>query len=328
MNFFDNLAAKVDEKNSRVCLGLDPFLDGKAAIPRFILDQHPDDKNGAILEFNTRVLEAVGDIIPVVKPQSAFYEAHDAHHALKETIRIAKKMGLLVILDAKRNDIGSTSEAYATAAFDIMQADALTVNAYLGTDGVIPFLKHDGKGIFVLVKTSNPGSGDFQDLFSVSLPGIPAELSRVAVNQGMHDSLVVESRGDVLHVGNILLERNYLQMAKLVNRWNDESKERGTGKYGAVGAVVGATYPAQLKQLRAVMGSAFLLVPGYGTQGGTANDVKHGFLPGGTGAIVNSSRALLYAYALSKEHATAPERFCDATRVETLKMRDEINAAL
>ncbi|MEX2681670.1 MAG: orotidine-5'-phosphate decarboxylase [Candidatus Sigynarchaeota archaeon] len=307
--FMDELARQIAEKNSRVCVGLDPTFQGQASIPRFLLDASKNSRSEAILEFNARILETVHDIVPAVKPQLAFYMAHDAMDALKKTIQKAKKLGLLVILDGKFNDIGSTSEAYATAAFDVLGADAVTVNGYLGTDCVEPFLKRRGKGIFVLAKTSNKSSGEFQDLFSMPIPDAPA---------GKTSTLV----------GDAALERNYVHMVKLVAGWNEQFKDPGMITYGKAGVVVGATYPEQLREVRALLPNAFILVPGYGVQGATAEDVKHGFAANGSGAVVNSSRALLYAYTLSKKHACPAESFEKATRQETEQMRDEINAAL
>jgi orotidine-5'-phosphate decarboxylase len=307
--FMDELAQQISEKNSRVCLGLDPTFQGQASIPRFLLDTFESSQPEAIYEFNARILEAVHDIVPVVKPQLAFYMAHDALDTLKKTIKKAKKLGLLVILDGKFNDIGNTSDAYATAAFDVLGADAVTVNGYLGTDCVEPFLKRPGKGIFVLVKTSNKSSGEFQDLFSLPLPNVPAGEPAATVQ-------------------NAVVERNYIRMAKLVATWNGQFKESGTGAFGKAGVVVGATYPQQLKEIRAILRDAFILVPGYGAQGATAADVRHGFDADGSGAVINSSRALLYAYSLSKKYACPAETFETATRKETEQMRGEINAAL
>nr|MDO8086636.1 orotidine-5'-phosphate decarboxylase [Candidatus Sigynarchaeum springense] len=307
--FMDELARRIAEKNSRVCVGLDPALQGQASMPRFLLDAAKDSRSDAILEFNERILEAVQDIVPAVKPQLAFYMAYDAMDALKKTIKKAKKLGLLVILDGKFNDIGNTSDAYATAAFDVLGADAVTVNGYLGTDCVEPFLKRPGKGIFVLAKTSNKSSGEFQDLFSMPVADAPA---------GKSSTLV----------GDAALERNYVRMVKLVAGWNERFKDPGPATYGKAGVVAGATYPEQLREVRALLPGAFILVPGYGAQGATAADVKHGFTTDGSGAIVNSSRALLYAYALSKKHACPAVSFEKATRKETEQMRDEINAAL
>ncbi len=307
--FMDELARKVSEKNSRVCLGLDPTFQGQASIPKFLVDAFDGSQPEAIYEFNARILEAVHDIVPVVKPQLAFYMAHDALDTLKKTIKKAKKLGLLVILDGKFNDIGNTSEAYATAAFDVLGADAVTVNGYLGTDCVEPFLKRPGKGIFVLAKTSNKSSGEFQDLFSMPIPDAPPGNPTALVNDAA-------------------LERNYVRMVKLVADWNDRFKDPEPASYGKAGVVVGATYPQQLREIRALLPGAFILVPGYGAQGATAADVRHGFTTGGSGAIINSSRALLYAYALSKKHSSPAESFEKATRKETEQMRDEINAAL
>lgn len=304
----DELTKKISEKESRVCLGLDPSFQGQASIPQFLLETFDNTPSEAILEFNTRIMEAVQDIVPVVKPQLAFYMANDAMDALKKTISKAKQLGLIVILDAKFNDIGNTSEAYATTAFDVLGADAVTVNGYLGTDCIESFLRNPDKAIFVLVKTSNKSSGDFQDLFSISAPDVPLTVPSATF-------------------ANETLERNYVHMARLVSTWNEQFIDPGAN-FGKIGVVIGATYPEQLKQLRSLVPGTFILIPGYGAQGATAADVKHGFTSEGSGAIVNSSRALLYAYALSKRNACEPENFEDATRKETEQMRAEINAAL
>lgn len=308
----NDLDARMTEKNCRVCLGMDPMLGSKGGIPRFIVDAHDGDMDAAIMEFNARILETCHDLLPAIKPQSAYYEAFDAMRALKETIRLAKKHGILVILDGKRNDIGSTSDAYASAMFDVFHADAATVNAYLGSDCINAFLKHDGKGIFVLVKTSNPSSAEYQDLFSIEAP------------DDARRSFSLEAAR--LPAG-ALLEPNYIKMARLVVAWN-EKKRKDYATFGPAGMVVGATFPDQLEFLRRLAPRCFLLIPGYGAQGGTAADVARGFMPGGSGAIVNSSRGLLYAYAVSKENACPEESFERACRGELVAMRDAINAAL
>lgn len=310
MNAMDELSEKTKEKNSHVCLGMDPRFSGKASIPEFLIKEHGGDRDKIILDFNTRLLEEAGDLVAVIKPQIAYYEAHDAMDALKGTIALAKKMGMLVILDAKRNDIGSTSEAYAKAIFDNLGADMTTVNPYLGSDCVAPFLERDGKGTFILVKTSNASSVEFQDLFSARLDDVPA------------DEFQVTTAGR-----DLVLERNYIKVARLVLEWNE--KFGGENEhYGRAGAVVGATFPAQLKRLRALLKDVFFLIPGYGAQGATAADIKHGFDGDGSGAVVNSSRGLLYAYALSKDNACEPEKFATATRNEITQMNESISKTL
>lgn len=314
MNFMEQLQAKVDEVGSRACLGMDPSVDGKAAIPRFLLEEHDGDMNATFQEFNFRILEATADSVAVIKPQIAYYEAHGALGALKATIDRAKKQGLLVILDAKRNDIGSTSTAYAKAMFEHYGAGATTVNPYLGSDCIKPFLEYTDNGIFVLVKTSNPSSKEIQDLFSAPLDGVePTTMS-----------MDLEQLGARADRGSLVLERNYVRVARLVASWNEDFD----GEFGPAGAVIGATFPDELKYLRSIMPRSLLLIPGFGVQGGTAEDVRHAFLPRGRGAVINSSRGLLYAYALSKENKCDPGRFEDATRAELLQMNARLNAAI
>ena len=162
MNFIEDLIQLIKEKKSVVCMGLDPRMDKEGEIPKYLIDEY-DNHDKIILEFNKELIEDTCDLIPVIKPQIAFYEKYDALDALKETIKFAHKNDLLVILDAKRNDIGSTSEAYAYSIFKNLNVDACTINAYLGFDGVKPFLEYKEKGVFILVKTSNPSSAEFQD---------------------------------------------------------------------------------------------------------------------------------------------------------------------
>ncbi|MHA1372153.1 MAG: orotidine-5'-phosphate decarboxylase [Promethearchaeota archaeon] len=319
MNFMEKLQEKIEEMECIVCLGMDPRFDGKGFIPGFLLEEHGGDPEQAILEFNMRILDAVGDIIPVIKPQMAYYEAFGAYKALKETISKARKHGILVILDGKRNDIGSTSDAYAKAMFERLKADACTLNPYLGSDCIKPFLKYKGYGIFVLVKTSNPSSIEFQDLFSTKLLGIEDDILEVKVELSTD-----ENSGDAcLQRESLVLERNYLKVARLVLDWS-RSTQLSDERFGAVGAVIGATYPQQLKLLRSRLKDVFFLIPGFGFQGGKAEDIRYGFQEDGSGAVINSSRALLYAYMLSKDYRCDPSNFEDATKKEILKMNEEI----
>ena len=306
MNIMESLNERVQELGCAVCVGMDPRFSGKARIPDYLLEEHDNDQNSTILEFNVRILEAVGDIVPVIKPQFAYYEARDALDALKQTIQKAKNKGILVILDAKMNDIGSTSQAYATAAFEGQGADRGTVNGELGTERGKPVLDREDNGIFILVKTSNPSSIEFQDLFSVNIGDIDASKMATTISGQ-----------------KITLERNYMKMARLVNLWNDEYRSQSE-KFGPTGAVIGATFPTQLKELRRFMPDSMFLIPGFGAQGGTAKDVKPGFHDDGSGAVVNSSRGLLYAYEKSEIHACAPENFENATRNELMMMKDAI----
>ncbi|ALM10412.1 MAG TPA: orotidine-5'-phosphate decarboxylase [Candidatus Peribacter riflensis] len=253
MHFADVLT-DATQKKSPVCVGLDPALD---KLPEGIAK----DAKG-LLDFSTGIIDAVKDIAACVKPQMAYYEAlgWEGMRAFFETCAYAKLQGLLVIADGKRNDIGSTCDAYADAYLSKdSPIDALTISPYLGSDGIKPFIERcnkNDKGIFVLVKTSNPSSGELQDL----------------------------TVGD---------ETVHEHMAQLVDGWGLSFLGKESG-YSCVGAVVGATYPEELKYLRSLLSHAILLIPGYGAQGGTAADIKAGFV-NGNGAIVNSSRGIIFA---------------------------------
>jgi orotidine-5'-phosphate decarboxylase len=252
-SFSDRLAAAIRAKRTALCVGLDPRFD---SLPQAIRERYKSEPAGTVQEFCLRVLDIVAPIAPVVKPQSAFFEALGTAgiYVLQHVMRRAKELGLVTILDAKRGDIASTAEAYATAAFDQFDADALTVNPYLGRDAVEPFItraRKDGRGLFVLVRTSNPGAGLFQDL---NCDGKPL----------------------------------YQHVAAAVKEWN-------AGR-GDVGAVIGATQPAELKKLRELLPDEWFLIPGYGAQGGTAADIRCGFRTDGLGAIVNSSRGVTFPF--------------------------------
>jgi orotidine-5'-phosphate decarboxylase len=268
-NFGDRLAEAVRRRGNPVLVGLDPRV---AQLPRGLLAggtaASPSAKADAFRRFCQEVIDVVAPLVPAVKPQAAFFEqlGPPGMQALAEVIRYARQAGLLVILDGKRNDIGSTAEAYAEAYLSPLESspwgsDALTVSPYLGDDSLQPFVdmaRSAGTGIFVLVKTSNPGGGTFQDL---------------------------ECNGRPL----------YRHVGDLVERLATETA--GAAGYGAVGAVVGATYPEQLAELRAAMPHAWILIPGFGSQGGTAADVAAGFHPQGLGAIVNNSRGIIFTHA-------------------------------
>ena len=264
--FGDRLADAVRAKKSAVCVGLDPRWGSLPHSIRTGID--PSDRNaiaGATECFCRHVIDAVADYAPVVKPQAAFFEqlGPSGMVVLGSVIQYARKAGLLVLLDGKRGDIGTTAEAYADAYLgesSAWQCDALTVNPYLGDDTLKPFVDscHSrAAGIFVLVKTSNHGSGFIQDK---------------------------------VFAGRTVYE----QIAALVQQLAEQSV--GTTGYGSIGAVVGATYPEQLAKLRSQMPNTWILIPGYGAQGGTATDVAHGFDKNGLGAIVNSSRGIIFAY--------------------------------
>jgi len=304
MYFIEKLIQIIREKKSIVCMGLDPRLDQEGQIPQYLIDEF-QDPNKIILEFNKILIENASELIPVVKPQIAFYEKYDALSALKDTIKYAQKNDLLVVLDSKRNDIGSTSEAYAYSTFEIYGADACTINAYFGIDGVKPYLeKYKEKGVFVLVKTSNPSSRNFQGLFSAEIPGIDDNQTETTVKE-------------------IKLERNYIYMAKLVHKWGQELTD--FSGYHNLGVVVGATYPQELKSIREIVKNSFILMPGYGAQGAQAKDIKFGFDEHGLGGIVNSSRSIMFAYYNKK---IPPEKFGEAAREEIIDMNKKINAEI
>jgi len=304
-NAVDLLIDKIKETNNPTVMGLDPRYD---MLPECIRSKYEKSIHGAcqaILEYNKKLIDATYDIVPAVKPQIAFYEMFgiEGIEVFKKTCEYAKEKGMIVIADIKRGDIGTTAAAYSNAFLgktpigDIWQSvfdlEFITVNPYLGADGVIPFVedaKKYNKGIFVLVKTSNKSSGDLQDL---------------KTEDG---------------------EEIYVKVAKLVNEWGKEL----VGEYGysSISAVVGATYPKQLEKLREVMPNAYFLIPGYGAQGGKAEDIALGFKDG-LGGIVNASRSLMCAYKSDrwKDQFTEKE-FAKATRAEAIRMRDELNNAI
>jgi len=308
--FPGRLREAVRTKNSRVCVGLDPVLDRlPAEVVQASVQRHGDSLLAvamAYLEFGKGIIDAVSHLAAAVKPQSAFFEACGPAglFVLKELIDYAALKGVLTIEDAKRGDISSTAEAYAQGhlgatrlpgggAEPAFAPDALTVNPYLGRDGLAPFVRvceEHGKGVFVLVRTSNPSAGDLQDLV-VSEGGLPVYL-RVA-------AMVAEiSRG----------------------------LEDPDG-YTPVGAVVGATYPEQARAARQILPSSWFLVPGYGAQGAGAADVLPCFDAGGYGAIVSSSRGIIYAHQTpwAREKGLSWQA---AAAAAADKMREEINRAL
>lgn len=301
----DLLVEKIKEKGNPSVAGLDPKID---YVPEYIRKkayaQYGQNLKGAteaIWEFNKGLIDALYDVVPAVKPQSAFYEMYGLYgeEVMHRTISYAKEKGLYIILDVKRNDIGSTAEAYSKAYLgktmvdgvecDACGVDCVTVNPYLGTDGVLPFVndcKAYDKAIFALVKTSNPSSGEMQDLMV-----------------------------DDKHI--------YEKVAECVNKWNEDTI--GKSGYGAVGAVVGATYPEQAVVLRKLMPKSYFLVPGYGAQGGGAEGVKPCFNSDGLGAIVNSSRGIMCAY---KKGDWKEEQFAEAARAEALRMKADLLSVL
>jgi orotidine-5'-phosphate decarboxylase len=278
-HFADRLAAAVCAKSNAVCVGLDPRWD---SLPSEIRKRHGGDSLARVAsayeEFCSRVLDIIAPLVPVAKPQSAFFEAcgPEGMAVLQRLLRKIRDLGMISILDAKRNDIASTAAAYAEAAFGgvgvggktfpVWEADALTVNPYLGRDAVEPFIesaRRVGAGVFVLVRTSNPGAGQFQDLLTLSASGETRPL--------------------------------YERVGQAVGSWSRENL--GACGLGDVGAVVGATFPAELASLRQLLPEVIFLVPGYGAQGGRPEDVAPAFRSDGLGAVVNSSRGVLLPFA-------------------------------
>ncbi len=295
------LVDAVRAKQNPTVAGLDPRLD---YLPEFLKEKAYaaygktlEGAAAAVLEYNKALIDAMYDIVPAIKPQAAYYELYGwaGVKTLAETIAYARDKGMYVITDGKRNDIGTTMEAYAAAHLGLVDVDgesyapfdgdALTVNGYLGADGIKPLLsicKERDRGIFVLCKTSNPSSGELQDRL---LDG----------------------------------EALYARMGDLCEVWGADTVDESG--YSAVGAVVGATYPAQLAELRERLPHTYFLVPGYGAQGGGAADVAPAFDQDGMGAIVNSSRGILCAW---KKEGCAPEDFAGAARREALRMKEDL----
>lgn len=301
------LIANIRKTQAPIVVGLDPMLNyipehiQKAAFQEY--GETLEGAGEAIWQYNKGIVDATCDLIPAVKPQIAMYEQFglEGLKAYKKTIDYCRSKGLVVIGDIKRGDIGSTSAAYAAghlgkvkvgsqtyAAFD---EDFATVNPYLGSDGVVPFLdvcREEKKGVFILVKTSNPSSGEFQDRL---IDGRPL----------------------------------YEWVGEKVAQWGEEHMGE---EYSYVGAVVGATYPEQGRILRKIMPKAFILVPGYGAQGGKGADLVHFFNEDGLGAIVNSSRGIIAAYKQEKYAHFTPEGYADASRQAVLDMIADISSAL
>ncbi|MBY9017659.1 MAG: orotidine-5'-phosphate decarboxylase [Candidatus Lokiarchaeota archaeon] len=305
MYFAERLIELIKDKTSVVCVGLDPRLEQEGEIPRYLVKQF-DNPNEIILEFNKTIIDNTCDLIPVIKPQIAFYEKYNALRALKKTIKYAHKNDLVVILDSKRNDIGSTSKAYADSTFKEYDADACTLNGYLGFDSIRPYIEeYPEKGLFILVKTSNPSSQDFQDLFSIKLEDVNKATTEIMVN-------------------DVKLERNYVHMAKLVDLW---SKKLSTfSDFNNLGVVVGATFPEELNAIRKLVKHSFILLPGFGAQGATINNILPSFNKEGLGGIVNSSRNINYAYNNYKQFS--PSQYGKAARFEVEKMNRDINKVL
>jgi len=299
----EKLVERIKKLEAPIVVGLDPTLN---FVPGFLLDKAINEKGetleaaaDAIFEFNKKIVDAVYDLIPAVKPQIAMYEQFGIPGlmAFKKTLDYCHEKGLLVIGDAKRGDIGSTSTAYAighlgkvkigSTEIAPIDTDFLTINPYMGSDSVVPFVeecKKNDKGLFILVKTSNPSSGEFQD----------QKVGKKAV---------------------------YELVGKKVDEWGAELVKNG---YSDVGAVVGATYPEMGEVLREIMPKAYILVPGYGAQGGTAAELKPFFNKDGLGAIVNSSRGIIAAYKQEKYAEYGAEGFAEAARAAVIDMKNDI----
>lgn len=303
----NKLVDKISTLNAPVVVGLDPML---AYVPEYIkkaaFEEYGETLEGAseaIWQFNKAIVDAVHDLIPAVKPQIAMYEQFGIPGltAFERTCQYCKSKGLVVIGDIKRSDIGSSSAAYAVGhlgrvsvgskSYSGFSEDFVTVNPYLGSDGVKPFIdicKQENKGIFVLVKTSNPSSGEFQDQM---VDGTPL----------------------------------YELVGKKVAEWGEECMG---DTYSNVGCVVGATYPEMGKVLRKLMPKTYILVPGYGAQGGKAEDLVHYFNADGLGAIVNSSRGIIAAYKQEKYASFGEQNFADASRQAVIDMIEDITGAI
>ena len=303
----NELVKKIKKTEAPIVVGLDPTLK---MIPEHIkksaFEQYGETLEGAgeaVWQYNKAIIDAIYDLIPAVKPQIAMYEQFGIPGmvAFKRTVDYCKEKGLVVIGDIKRGDIGSTSEAYAVGHLGKVQIgsntcygfdeDFVTVNPYLGSDGVNPFIKickEENKGLFILVKTSNPSSGEFQDQM----------------------------------IGEKTL---YQMVGEKVAEWAADCMG---DDYSYIGAVVGATYPEIGKVMRKVMPKSYILVPGYGAQGGQGKDLVHFFNEDGLGAIVNSSRGIIAAYQQEKYANFAPENFADASRQAVLDMKADIMGAI
>ena len=305
-NAIDSLIDKIKETGNPTVMGLDPRYE---MLPECVTNKYPKTLEGAaqaIIEYNKALIDETCDIIPAIKPQIAFYEMFGVPgmKAFEETCKYAKEKGMIVIVDAKRGDIGSTAAGYSNAYLgktkigdieeSIFDVDFITVNPYMGTDCVKPFIedcKKYNKGLFILVKTSNPSSGELQDI-------------------------KLESGEEV-----------YTNVAKLVEKWGEEL--RGEYNYSSIAAVVGATYPKQLEDIRKTAPHTFFLIPGYGAQGGKPEDIALGFDENGLGGIVNASRSLMCAYKSDRWKDEFQESdYAKATRAEAIRMKEELNSVL
>ncbi len=302
----NKLVEKIEQMSAPIVVGLDPML---SYMPQHLLKkafqekgENPEGIAEAIWLYNKGIVDATYDLIPAVKPQIAMYEQFgiEGLKAFQKTVEYCKQKGLIVIGDVKRGDIGSTSVAYATGhlgkvsiggqTYRGFDEDFITVNPYLGSDGILPFIdvcKEEEKGLFILVKTSNPSSGEFQDQLVDGRPLYELVGKKVA-------------QWGELHMGN---------------------------SYSYIGAVVGATYPEMGKVLRKLMPKTYILVPGYGAQGGKAEDLAPYFNKDGLGAIVNSSRGIIAAYQLKQYEKYGEEAYADASRQAVIDMREDLKQA-
>jgi len=327
-NFADRLLDLIDKMENPSVIGLDPVIE---KIPNFIKEENVkkygntlEAAGASIWEFNKEIIDYTYDIVGIYKPQIAFYEQYGLPgiRAFIDTVNYIKKKERIVIEDAKRNDIMKTAEAYAkghigevtlfngekTPVFDV---DAITVNAYLGTDSISPFVeicKKYSKGIFILAKTSNPSAVDFQDI--------------------MTD--IKDWQKSLLHQKGIEVSekvQNFVVIATFIYKWSEETE--GSRGYRSVGAVVGATYPQHARILRKILDKNIFLVPGYGAQGGTAEDVLQCFNEDGYGAIISSSSGIIYAYQNKKwKDKFSEDEFGNAARAAALEMKNDIITAL
>jgi len=303
----NKLMTKIKKTNAPIVVGLDPMMNYiPKAIQGKVFGEFGETLEGAaecIWQYNKAIVDATYDLIPAVKPQIAMYEQFGipGMQAFKKTVDYCKEKDLVVIGDIKRGDIGSTSEAYAVGhlgkvsvggnSFYGFDEDFATVNPYLGSDGVKPFIKvcqEENKGLFILVKTSNPSSGEFQDQL---IDGKPL----------------------------------YELVGEKVAQWGEDHMG---DEYSYIGAVVGATYPKMGKTLRKLMPKTPILVPGYGAQGGQGKDLVHFFNDDGLGAIVNSSRGIIAAYKQEAYTSFGEENFADASRAAVIDMVNDISGAL
>ncbi len=302
----NELVSKIKKLEAPIVVGLDPML---SYVPEQVKEKAFQEfgetlkgAGEAIYAYNTAIIDAIHDLVPAVKPQIAMYEQFgiEGMIAFQKTCAYAKSKGLVVIGDIKRGDIGSTSEAYAIGhvgkakvgnnEFQSFEEDFITLNPYMGADSVLPFVKvckEEKKGVFILTKTSNPSSGDFQDRF---IDGRPL----------------------------------YEWVGEKVNEWGLDFMG---DDYSYVGAVVGATYPAMAEALRKIMPKAYILVPGYGAQGGAGKDLAPFFNADGLGAIVNSSRGIIAAYKQEKYAQFGAKNFAEASRQAVLDMKEDLKQA-